>query len=446
MNIVAGFVTDVGLVRSINEDTHLIDDHLKLFGVADGVGGHRGGEVASTTAIETLRACIANGNTLAQAIDTANAAVYERATHDSELTGMGTTLTVARSISDTEFQFGHVGDSRAYLQRGSTLQQITSDHSMVGDLVRQGQITEEQAALHPRRNVITRAVGMEPTVTIDVIQLTVQAGDRLLICSDGITDMLRDETIALTMSNQSLSPQACAEALANQAIANGGIDNLTAVIIDIDVTVGVDTVAEQTPEFVNLAAPIAMTLETLSPAQGPPKPRASSKSTANSPGFDTSLMHVPSTSSEPTAVGHHRWWSRARWLAITVLPLVLILIASYGALKYNNSRYWYVGNADGRVALFQGSPDAPLGWSPQRRAISAVRASDIADEATQQQVLDNSFCASSSESKARACFAQFANQNPATPSTTQTTSSSTTTPTTGSTQSTRASTTTVAGG
>ena len=414
MNITAGFVTDVGLVRSINEDTYVIDEHLKLFGVADGVGGHRGGEVASTTAIETLRACIANGETIAQAIDAANTSVFERSMRDSELTGMGTTITVARAMSATELQLGHVGDSRAYLLRGEVFNQITNDHSMVGDLVRQGQITQEQAALHPRRNVITRAVGMEPTVSIDVIQLTVQPGDRVLICSDGITDMLHDEAIALALMDLTVAPQVCAESLANQALANGGIDNLTAVVFDID--------AGDQSQSSDPGAPIVMNVVTFNPAASgsvtPRRTRAKTKSEIFDQQRDESYPRPANQGLAAPAT----WRSRARWIAITVLPLILVLVASYGALKYNNSRYWYVGDAQGRVALFQGSPDAPLGWEPQRKATSAMRSANITDEVTRRQVLDNTFCASSNKSSVRECFERFTADAVSSPTTSSTTS------------------------
>ena len=423
-------------MRSINEDSFIVDDDLKLFGVADGVGGHLGGEVASTTAIETLRARIASGDTIAQAIEVANSSVYQRSLRDPDLAGMGTTMTIAKVVGDTALQLGHVGDSRAYLLRGEAFRQITNDHSMVGELVREGQITEEQAALHPRRNVITRAVGMESVVSVDLINLTMQPGDRFLICSDGITDMLRDEDIAQAIIDRSVSPQACAELLADHALANGGIDNLTAVVLDIDPD---DTA------LIDSATPLTMTLETIAPAHQRSRTTAGLRSaTLNN---STPQPQVPSAPAR-NGIKVPSWWGRARWLAITVLPLMLILLASYGALKYNNSRFWYVGDADGRVALFQGSPDAPLGWTPQRKATSNLKTAEIGDEFTRRRVLDNTFCASSSESQVRECFKQLSSSPPI--STTITTASKPipTTPRNSPTSipSSSASTTTVAGG
>src|SRR5438477_6613819 len=166
MRLLAGYATDVGRVRDGNEDAFVVDKQLALFAVADGMGGHLGGEVASQTAIEALRAAVASGVSIDAAVRRANAAVFERSTTDQSLYGMGTTLTAAVPAGPAELLIGHVGDSRAYLLRGDDLIRVTEDHSLVEELVREGRITEEQAAVHPQRNIITRVVGVEPDVEV----------------------------------------------------------------------------------------------------------------------------------------------------------------------------------------------------------------------------------------------------------------------------------------
>ncbi|HUI47807.1 MAG TPA: protein phosphatase 2C domain-containing protein, partial [Acidimicrobiia bacterium] len=164
MKLAAASATDVGLVRSNNEDAFLVDDQRGLFAVADGMGGHRGGEVASHTAIEALRAAVANGTPLHDAITRANTAVLTRAAAEEELTGMGTTMTAAVAVGGHQLLVGHVGDSRAYLLHDGTLRRATEDHSLVEEMVREGRLTPEQAESHPQRAIVTRALGVDENV------------------------------------------------------------------------------------------------------------------------------------------------------------------------------------------------------------------------------------------------------------------------------------------
>ncbi len=426
MKLDAGWASDVGLVRELNEDSYLIDADLKVFAVADGVGGHRGGEVASSTAIETLRASIATGATLIDAIRDANRAVHERSMRDPDLFGMGTTLTVAMPLSNTELVIGHVGDSRAYLLRKGQLTQISEDHSMVKQLVRDGQITEEQAVLHPRRNVITRAIGMESSVSVDLITVTVNPYDRLLLCSDGITDMLHDADLQLVLSAANTA-QASAETLADRALANGGIDNLTAVVIDI--------VSEVGEVVTNHGDTVTFALQTIEEAAGsmgrPPGPIV--RTNAEAPNEPTPPANYETPTSETKATNPRRFWGRFRWLFITLIPLALALGIGVGALKYFNNHQWYVGTQHGKIALLQGSPDAPLGWKPRAQQVSKLAITDIRDQAVQQAVKNNKHCKSNDEAAAKQCFQYVERlaQTTTTPvSTTTTTTSTTTTSTT----------------
>ena len=231
----AAGLTDPGLTRSGNEDGLLLEP--PLYAVADGMGGHRAGEIASRVALAALLDNApreADAKALARAVRTANRAVIESAGKSKGRTGMGTTLTAAM-VDGTHILVAHVGDSRAYLLHDGQLTQITEDHSMVADLVRQGTITEEDARFHPQRSVITRALGSDPDMVADVFDVTASPGDRLLLASDGLTGMLPDDFIADLLDTQR-SPDEAASKLVEAANRAGGYDNITVVIVDLDET------------------------------------------------------------------------------------------------------------------------------------------------------------------------------------------------------------------
>ncbi len=232
MKLVPGGATDQGMVRDSNEDGYVVDRRLQLFAIADGMGGHRAGEVASATALEALRASVASGTGIGDAITSANAAVFSKATDDESLSGMGTTLTALIPDADGVL-VGHVGDSRAYLLRDGELRQLTTDHSLVQEFIREGRLTEEQAAVHPQRSIITRALGVEADVEVDVYPVRLRAGDRLLLCSDGLSTMLRNDDIAGLLRRES-DPTRAANLLVDAANAAGGEDNITTVVVDVE--------------------------------------------------------------------------------------------------------------------------------------------------------------------------------------------------------------------
>lgn len=234
--------SDTGRVRDHNEDSVLPDAgtsdtaaHL-IAVVADGMGGHAGGEVASRTAIETIAAV---GGDPVIRIQAANVAVMDAARQRPRLAGMGTTVTMGVLAENGAARFGHVGDSRAYLLREGTLTQITDDHSFVGEMMAAGRLTAEQAELHPYRSVLTRAVGLESDVEVDAIDLDLEAGDRLLLCSDGLTSMVDDDAIQEILE-LAADPDEAADALVGAANAAGGADNITVVVIDVVTVVVVD--------------------------------------------------------------------------------------------------------------------------------------------------------------------------------------------------------------
>jgi protein phosphatase len=222
--------SDTGEVRPANEDSFLV--RAPLFVVADGMGGANAGEVASRAAVETFAAGLPQadgvGARLAEAVRAANRRINQESTADSSRRGMGTTVTAAL-VGDGDVTLAHVGDSRAYLVRGAKICQLTQDHTLVDELVRQGQLTEAEAAVHPQRSIITRALGPEPSVEVDVTTHQVEADDVLLLCSDGLTGMVGDEQIfEIVTSAQSLA--AASKALVDAANAAGGRDNITVLL------------------------------------------------------------------------------------------------------------------------------------------------------------------------------------------------------------------------
>jgi serine/threonine protein phosphatase PrpC len=234
-----GAKTDVGRVRATNEDRYVA--RPPLFLVADGMGGQNAGEVAAAMTAELLEAGVADGSlrTMAElddAVGRANASVWERSGRDRELQGMGTTCT-AVLVTGPRVLIAHVGDSRAYLLRGDELRQLTTDHTFVQGLIDQGQLRPEDVATHPQRSVIVRAIGAAADIVTDRLTIELEPGDRLLLCSDGLSSLVTAGAIAGALAGQS-DPQAAAERLVELANTAGGIDNVTAVVVDPD---GMDT-------------------------------------------------------------------------------------------------------------------------------------------------------------------------------------------------------------
>ena len=233
-----GGATDVGQLRSVNQDSMLLGPDV--FVVADGMGGHQGGEVASALAVEAIEAVAqrlpgASVTELITAVQDANETVFERGTQEPSLSGMGTTLVAIATVvegDEERIAIVNVGDSRAYRLSGGELQQITEDHSLVAELVRDGRISEEEAAVHPQRNIVTRALGQDEHVLVDDFQVLPHTGDRYLLCSDGLTNEVDETDIASVLRTVS-DPDEAARQLVEQANAHGGRDNITIVIVDV---------------------------------------------------------------------------------------------------------------------------------------------------------------------------------------------------------------------
>lgn len=232
--MLAHALSDIGKVRETNEDSYVCQS--PLFVVADGMGGHVAGEVASRMAAEAVRAIVASATggkeptaLLSEAITAANEQVYRLAQEDSERAGMGTTLTAA-FVEGSVLYWGHVGDSRLYLLRAGELSQVSEDHSLVSELVKKGSITAEEALLHPHRNILTRAVGTSDRVKVDTGSFALADGDTVLLCTDGLTNMVTDGDIAAALSRDGDGAALLAQlvAKANEA---GGLDNITAILV-----------------------------------------------------------------------------------------------------------------------------------------------------------------------------------------------------------------------
>ena len=230
--ILCAFRTDVGKVRANNQDAPIVSEKLRLYGVADGMGGHKGGEVASTSARDDLLREL-EGKTpsvaaLSGAIEEVNRQIYHQQEHDDALTGMGTTLSVLW-MSDNFVYIGHVGDSRVYLLRDGEFKQMTLDHSLVEQLVREGVLTEEEAQNHPMRNIITRAIGTDESVEVDVVVEERRKGDLWLACSDGLHGLVDDRQMRDAL--RQYAPEKAADVLLKAALDAGGRDDVTLVIV-----------------------------------------------------------------------------------------------------------------------------------------------------------------------------------------------------------------------
>jgi protein phosphatase len=250
MRLRAGARTAVGKVRKHNEDSMACEPGLGLFVVCDGMGGEAAGEVASQLAIKTILETVNGADTsppptpseehkgfqprtlrLAAALERSNQAIYEQAQHDVHQTGMGTTA-VSAWLENNQASLAHVGDSRAYLWHGGQLEQLTRDHSLVEEQVRAGIITREQSLESDKQNILLRALGKEPAVEVELGERQLQPGDYLLLCSDGLTRMVSERELSDTIGRLR-DPQPIADRLVERAVENGGVDNVTAVVVEV---------------------------------------------------------------------------------------------------------------------------------------------------------------------------------------------------------------------
>jgi len=340
------YATDTGRQRSANEDSVFV--RAPLFVIADGMGGARAGEVASKTVVDAFDRPLPEAppeRLLRETIEGANRTVYSLARKDPNLSGMGTTTTAAILDEDAdEVAIGHVGDSRAYRLRGGRFEQLTRDHSLVEEMRRKGQITDAQAEDHPQRSIITRALGPEPEVQVDVQTVPAQDGDVFLICSDGLTTMLDDEAIGRILA-RATSLDAAVRALVDEANRAGGRDNITVVAFRVQ--------------------------DTAAPAAGNPQTGADEGATLIGSAAEEAGLSATEVRRRAAAEAARKREAeiqarpkshRLRTVAKVLAVLLAIAAVAFGAW-YGNRQIWFLGTDEsGRVALYRGAPyELPFG-------------------------------------------------------------------------------------
>jgi protein phosphatase len=393
--------TDTGRQRRDNEDSAFA--RAPVFVVADGMGGAQAGEVASRLAIEAFEHGLPDDGSpeerLAARVREANRQIYDRSRADRGRAGMGTTLTAAY-VDDAHVAIAHVGDSRAYLFRDGTLQRLTQDHSLVDELVRRGKLTEEQAAEHPQRSIITRALGPEPDVEVDTWTYPARSGDVVLLCSDGLTSMISEIAVREVLSAHE-DLDAAADALIHEANEAGGRDNITVVLFRLEELGGEEPADDET--MVGVAVPDRGGPDVGTEPDGPVGEAAHAGAEARSrgavavapPPAHAALQRSPPRSStrrlEPIPpVARRREGRFGKPLA--ALVAIVIVLALIGGAGYLASRQLYfVGtNAQGIVTIYRGFPyDLPFGVPLYETFyVSGVPASTI-PAARRTQLLNN---------------------------------------------------------
>jgi serine/threonine protein phosphatase PrpC len=357
MKVSVGAATDIGQVREGNEDSFLIVE--PLYAVADGMGGHRGGEVASSLALETVQGMFERREgSLAEQVAEANRAVFDRSQSDRKVSGMGTTLTAAQ-VDGNRVHLVHVGDSRAYLLRGGDLTQITEDHTLVHRMVMEGEISEEEAETHPHRSILTRALGVDRNIQVDEGDLEAAPGDRLLLCTDGLTGMVPEGQIREILI-ETPDPQEAVDKLVRGANRAGGIDNITAVILDFaDDGRGPGATKQST-------TPRQPTTERPRPPAAPParsdvtivgapisEPQPESPVAPSSRPASRTDRPESERRPEPSRPGSRRIGRKVGiWTGVT---LAIVALGVVGLRVYLDNQ-WFVGVSNGRVAIFRGVP------------------------------------------------------------------------------------------
>jgi PPM family protein phosphatase len=371
MKLKWGASTDVGMVRQQNEDSFLAEE--TLFVVADGMGGHNAGEVASALAVTTLKAGARLGidttEDFRELVQQANSAIYTASLDDSTQSGMGTTVTALSIVEGEEPRVlvANVGDSRAYLWRSGALSRLSVDHSYVQELVNEGIITPEAARVHPRRNIVTRALGIDRSVMVDVFTHFVRTGDRIVLCSDGLVDEVADVEIARVLG-QHTDPQETAEALVMVANTNGGRDNTTVIVVDV-----LDDISE----------PIASSApDNTAPMQSPSVD--SSDSGLVGAGVGSALVKKKSR------VGVVLFWT-------ALVAIVLSGITVVGV--YARSGYFIGFDKDSRVAVYRGRVGGVLWFNPTIDTQTTLSGEDLPEDVLRDVALNRTFTSSTNASK-----------------------------------------------
>ncbi|HEY6533337.1 MAG TPA: Stp1/IreP family PP2C-type Ser/Thr phosphatase [Acidimicrobiales bacterium] len=377
-----GAATDTGRVRQANEDAVLAVDGL--YAVADGMGGHNAGEVASHLAIETLQDefTAAGTDVLVEAVQTANRVLVERSASDTELSGMGTTM-CALALVDADGRDAiavvNVGDSRLYLLSDGELTQITEDHSLVATLERQGRISSAEAAVHPQRNILTRALGIDASVMVDSWEILPVIGDRYVLCSDGLFNEVEDSRLAATLRRLA-DPDEAARELVRLANEAGGRDNISCVVVDVVDGAGAEALAADAP-----AAAATSSRVTASRTGGdaelftPPPESAPS----GSPVDDDSPPSSTSRRKRRGGRGAHAADDRPRRRLLTwrvglfFLAFLAIIGIGLGIIVWAGNNTYYVGLSGDEVVIFRGRPGGVLWIDPEVETTTGIAEQDV---------------------------------------------------------------------
>jgi serine/threonine protein phosphatase PrpC len=364
----SGSASDVGRVRTVNEDRVL--ETLTLFAVADGMGGHAGGEVAASIAIESLESGFNRTPTiegLVAAVQEANRAVWERGVDDQELRGMGTTMVATALVATDDgdrLVLANVGDSRAYRFHDGVLAQLSVDHSVAEELVASGELSQAEADVHPHRHILTRALGITPQIEVDIWEVVPVEGDRYLLCSDGLSNEVNPEVVSGVLSSVR-DPRAAAQSLVGLANDSGGSDNITAVVVDVLV----GEVADSSPGDAALvdAATVADNGD-LTGAVALADIRDAGAAAAPAVGVGAQPIQAPAAAL-PAADRPGPKRRGPRRITFRVLFFLVLLGAlAYGAwyvIKVYVGDSYYVGLQKNQLVIFQGRPGGFLGLEPK---------------------------------------------------------------------------------
>ncbi len=390
----SGSATDVGRVRSVNQDVALEEGNL--FAIADGMGGHVGGEVAARVAVDGLRTAFARQPSvdgLRRAVAEANTEVWRRGQADDDLRGMGTTMTAVALVGGPDGRdvvaLANVGDSRGYVFSGGRVHQVTADHSLAEEKVRHGELTEAEAAVHPHRHILTRALGVAPEVDVDLWELHLHAGDRILLCSDGLTNEIGTDQIAAVLGTVA-DPAAAADVLVHAAVDHGGNDNVTVLVVDVlvgDPTPDGSGSTEEQPSEDPAAAEMAAGVVAATGAATPPA--------SLSNGGDSLTGVVPAirrrdardeeaqdeeaqdeeNGERPSRRARRRARRDARRragisrrvtfrVALFVVLLLAVVAAAYGVVRWYATDNWYVTVDHDHLVVYQGRAGGFLWFKP----------------------------------------------------------------------------------
>jgi serine/threonine protein phosphatase PrpC len=372
MRLRAGAATDVGLARANNQDQMLVA--TPIFAVADGMGGHAAGEVASLAAVDALRSAFEGGESSPEAVveaaQAANRAVWNRAQAHAELRGMGTTLTAVALVASAGVEVMaviNIGDSRTYRFRDGALEQVTVDHSYVAELVAGGQINEEEAEVHPQRHVLTRALGVAPEVDVDLVVLDPRPGDRFLLCSDGLSREVTDSQVASVLRRLA-DPDEAARELVTQAKLHGGNDNITVVVVDMVDDGAPEATVEDGP---TAALPVGYALAAAEAAGAPEANDDRAAADSAGPDARSGRRRRSAAAKVPRARV-----VTVRVVAFVLLLAVLVLVAAAGTEYYARDTY-YVGLKARQLTIFKGRPGGVLWWKPTVAVVTGVTIADV---------------------------------------------------------------------